>query len=152
MSIPVYSNYRTNSTALCICSVSGLSLNGQPIANNSNVVLQNIGEGDAGALLCTTDRIACCADRPNRTGEWFYPDGMMVPTDGVGDPYYRNRGDMLIRLNRRSKQGLLETYTGVYCCEIPDQNNVEQTLCVGAYLTESGGECLLLCILCMHVY
>lgn len=121
---------------------SGMSLNGQLIANNSIVLLRNIGEGDAGALLCTTDRTACCADVPNRAGQWYYPDRMMVPTDGVGQPYYRNRGNMLIRLNRRPNQGLSEMYSGVYCCKIPDQNNVEQTMCVRAYLTESGGEFL----------
>ena len=124
---------------------SGMSLNGQLIANNSIVLLQSIGEGDAGALLCTTNRIACCTGS-NRVGEWFYPDGRMVPimTPAVDapEPYCRNRGDMLIRLNRRPNQGLSEMYSGVYCCQIPDQNNVIQTMCVRAYLTESGGELL----------
>ena len=121
---------------------SGMFLNGQLIANNSIVLLRNIGVGDAGALLCTTDRTACCGTHPNRFGQWYYPDGLMVPTDAVGQPYYRNRGEMLIRLNRRPNQGLSEMYSGVYCCKIPDQNNVEQTMCVGAYLTESAGEFL----------
>ena len=136
--------------------VTGMFLNGQPIANNSIVLLRNVGEGDAGALLCTTDRTACCGTAPNRFGQWYYPDRTVVPIDGAGQPYYRNRGDMLIRLNRRSNQGLSVMYSGVYCCEIPDQNNVNQTLCVGAYLTESGGEFLFLfsvsrctvCIMC----
>ena len=126
---------------MCLDTFSGMSLNGQPITNNSIVLLQSIGEGDAGALLCTTDRTTCCAGA-NRAGEWYYPDGRMVPIMGVGQPYYRNRGDMLIRLNRRPNQGLSEMYTGVYCCEIPDQNYVIQTMCVRAYLTESGGELL----------
>ena len=106
------------------------------------MLLRNIGEGDAGALLCTTDRTACCTGT-SRAGEWFYPDGRMVPILVDGQPYYRNRGSSLIRLNRRPNQGLSVMYTGIYCCEIPDQNNVMQTLCVGAYLTESAGECLL---------
>ena len=124
--------------------VTGMFLNGQPIANNSIVLLRNVGEGDAGALLCTTDRTACCGTAPNRFGQWYYPDGRMVPimdpAPATAEPYYRNRGTSLIRLNRRSSQGLSDMYSGVYCCEIPDQNNVNQTLCVGAYLTESGGE------------
>ena len=130
-----------------VFSVSGLSLNAQPITNNSIVLLQSIGEG-AGALLCTTDRTACCTGTLGQAGEWFYPDGRMVPIvnpapPATAEPYYRNRGTSLIRLNRRSSQGLSVMYTGVYCCQIPDQMNVMQTLCVGAYLTESAGECLL---------
>ena len=125
-----------------VFSVSGMSLNGTTITNNSIVLLRNIGE-NAGALLCTTDRTACCTRALGLAGEWFYPDERMVPLMGGGEPYYRNRGTSLIRLNRRSNQGLSVMYTGVYCCEIPDQMNVMQTLCVGAYLTETAGECLL---------
>ena len=124
---------------LVFVTFSGLSLNGQSIANNSIVLLQNIGEGDAGALLCITNSLACCTGT-GRAGEWFYPDRRMVPVMGNGEPYYRNRGTSLIRLNRRSNQGLSVLYTGVYCCQIPDQNNMIQTMCVGVYLTESGGE------------
>ena len=102
---------------------------------------------DAGALLCRTDRTACCTG-DNRAGEWFYPDRrkvpIMFPLMGDPEPYYRNRGTSLIRLNRRDNEGLSVMYTGIYCCEIPDQNDVIQTMCVGAYLTESAGECLLL--------
>ena len=134
----------TTQSIFTIFSVSGLSLNSQPVANNSNVVLRSIGEGDAGALLCTTDRTTCCTGALGRGGEWFYPDGRMVPimnpAPAAPEPYYRNRGNMLIRLNRRPNQGLSAMYTGVYCCEIPNRNNVRQTLCVGAYLTESAGE------------
>ena len=123
-----------------------MSLNSQPIANNSIVLLQSIGEGDAGALICTTNRTACCRGSGQAAGEWFYPNGRMVPitypAPDPPEPYYRNRGTSLIRLNRRPNIGLSEMYTGIYCCEIPDQNNVMQTLCVGAYLTESGGESL----------
>ena len=120
-------------------------LNGQPVANNSIVLLESIGEGDTGALLCITNSSACCTHALGLAGQWFYPDGRMVPINdpappATPEPYYRNRGTSLIRLNRRSSQGLSATYTGVYCCEIPDQNNVSQTLCVGAYLTESAGE------------
>ena len=129
-----------------------MSLDGQPIANNSIVLLESIGVGDAGALLCTTNRTACCRGTGQAAGEWFYPDGRMVPINvppspATAEPYYRNRGTSLIRLNRRTSEGLLSMYTGVYCCEIPDQNDVTQTLCVGAYLTESAGECLLLLFL-----
>ena len=141
----LWSPIKYNTLYFHIFSVLGMSLNGQPITNNSNVVLGNIGEDDAGALLCTTNRAACCTRALGLAGEWLYPDGRMVPINDPAPPataesYYRSRGTSLIRLNRRTNQGLSDMYTGVYCCQIPDQNNVTQTLCVGAYLTESAGE------------
>ena len=129
-------------------------LNGQPIANNSIVLLQSIGEGDTGALLCITNSTACCTASLGRFGEWFYPDGRRVPImdpapPATAEPFYRNRDTSLIRLNRRPNQGLSVMYTGVYCCQIPDQNNVIQTMCVGAYLTESAGESrYTVCVMC----
>ena len=130
-----------------IFSISGLSLSDTTITNNSIVLLENIGADNAGALLCTTDRTECCTRTSTRAaaGEWLYPDGRMVPINvpappATPEPYYRNRGTSLIRLIRRSNQGLSVNYTGVYCCQIPDRNNVMQTMCVGAYLTESAGE------------
>ena len=94
---------------------------------------------DDAALLCTTDK-----NPLGRTGEWLYPNGTMVPIMGTGWSYYRNRGPSLIRLHRRPLQGLSVMNTGMYCCEIPDRNDMMKTLCVGAYLTESAGEYLLL--------
>ena len=68
-----------------------MSLNGTTITNNSIVLLRNIGEG-AAALLCTTDRTACCTGT-GRAGEWLYPDGRRVPIMGplppaTAEPYY----------------------------------------------------------------
>ena len=135
----LWSSIKYNTLYFHIFSVLGMSLNGQPITNNSIVLLHSIGEGNA-ALLCTTNKTTCCGTAPNRFGEWRYPDRIVVPNNGTGQPYYRNRDVMLIRLNRRFNQGLSDMYTGVYCCEIPDQNDVNQTLCVGAYPTETAGE------------
>ena len=76
---------------------------------------EDIGEG-AKALLCTTDRMACC-DLPNRAGEFYFPDNARVPVlSQVGTVgYYRDRGDQLIGLNRQ----LSGAITGRFRCEIP---------------------------------
>ena len=77
----------------------------------------DIGEGDA-ALQCTTDRAGCC-NGTGRAGEFYFPDGTIVPISGGIDltrTYYRNRGSGVIRLNRRPNG----TITGWFRCEIPD--------------------------------
>ena len=80
-------------------------------ANNSVIDINLVGEGfeepqitDGGALECHTDDTTCCRgidnpDGPGR-GEWYYPDGTVVPPPGGGTEFYRTRGHMVIRLNR----------------------------------------------------
>ena len=65
-------------------------LNNQIIAIGSVVVITDIGEGD-NALICMTD---CCANR--RQGEWMFPNGSFVGTNGSGGDFYRNRGDQQV--------------------------------------------------------
>ena len=59
-------------------------------ANNSVIDVNLVGEGfegaqitDGGALECHTDDTTCCrgTDNPDGTGrgEWYYPDGTVVP-------------------------------------------------------------------------
>ena len=105
------------------------SLNGTTYQNNSNVTLEDIGEGDDG-LLCVTNQTACC--RPphakQATGNWFFPNGTRVPSSGRQWDLHRTRGDMMVLLHRR--RGGVE---GVYSCEILDALNVTQTIYIGVY-------------------
>ena len=100
-------------------------LNGEPLGNNSVVSIFDIGEGDS-ALLCKTSRKNCCHIPPNRLGEFFYPNGVMVPIKRALQTFYRNRGEQEVRLNRR--EGFSSPSTGTYHCEIPDANGVTQRL------------------------
>ena len=95
-------------------------------ANNSLIDINLLGEGfegaqitDGGALECHTDDTTCCRgiDNPNGPGrgEWYYPNGTVVPRPGNGIGYYRTREHMVIRLNR----AVVARPTGVYRCEIP---------------------------------
>ena len=98
----------------------GLSLNGVAIANNSYVAIEDIGEGDA-ALLCHTDKLACCRGF-NKAGEWYYPSGTGVGVmGGSQDEFYRDRGPQVVRLNRR--HGTF-TERGHFRCEVPDASNI----------------------------
>ena len=79
-------------------------LNGVSYANNSLIVITEVGEGD-NALQCRTDLF---------NGVWHFPDRSLVNSDGN---IYRTRGNsMLVSLNRRN--GATQP-TGLYCCEAP---------------------------------
>ena len=99
-------------------------LGGQTFTNNSIVSIANIGEG-MDALLCRTNLINCCGTLPNRFGEFYYPNGVMVPVNNARQGFYRNRGDQEIRLNRRDG---VSSPTGRFHCEIPDASGVMQNL------------------------
>ena len=102
------------------------------------MTLENIGEKNA-SLLCMTDLTACC--RPPYTGEngsslgnWFFPNETRVPSYNYSSDLYRDRGQMVVHLNRR-KGG----EEGIYRCEIPDSMDVNQTVYIGVYNTTTGG-------------
>ena len=127
---------------VCISSFPGasdvrFSLNGTTYQNNSNVILEDIGEGDD-ALLCITNQTACC--RPPYTGglalgNWFFPNGTRV----ANNDFYRTRGHMGVYMRRR--RGGVE---GIYYCDIPDTMNVTQTIYIGVYSASTGEWSILL--------
>ena len=103
-----------------------LSLKGVFIANNSYVFVRDIGEGDAAALLCHTNKTDCCG-YPYRLGEWYYPNGTKVNIEGFYPPeslFYRNRGQSVVRLNHRGSP----SPRGRFRCEVPDANNNMQNV------------------------
>ena len=104
-----------------------LILRGVEYPQNVTVSIMDIGEGDA-ALACQTDRRPCC--RSNRIGEWYFPNGSLVRTEGHGDDFYRNRGDNgTVRLNRRGNS--VAYPEGTFRCVVPDANNISRTIYVG---------------------
>ena len=95
-------------------------LNGKVYLNNSVLSLTDIGEGES-ALFCKTDKAECCGTRPNRFGEFYYPNGVKVPIEKLQETFYRSRGEQHIRLNRREEGN---PTTGMYSCEIPNADDV----------------------------
>ena len=123
------------------------SLKGTTYQNNSLVNLEDIGESDDAALLCMTDKTACC--RPPYTGRntsvignWFFPDGTTVFNESINSTsnlqldFYGTRGQMVVLLHRWTGG-----VTGIYRCEIPNKMNVTQKLYVRVY-TNNTGECM----------
>ena len=88
--------------------------------NNSIVNLDEEG----GMLQCFTNRSNCC--RPQRLGEWIYPNGSNVTIEGINGDFYRSRdvGEVILSW---TENALIPK--GVFCCEIP----LSQTACIGVY-------------------
>ena len=99
-------------------------LKGKMYTNNSVIDISNIGE-EENALVCKTDKEDCCGTLPNRFGEFYYPNGDRVLIRASGQGFYRNRGEQLIRLNRRP--GIMFP-TGVYSCEVPDSDGTNRKI------------------------
>ena len=116
-----------------------LSLGATPLTNNSIVNINDIGEGYNGrpTLVCTTTFRPCCYTPPDRQGEWYYPNGTVVPHSNTGWDFHRSRGDDgTVHLNRRNSA----TFPlGVFNCEIPDSDGVYQTAYIGVYATSHNG-------------
>ena len=117
------------------------SLNGTTYQNNSCVTLEDIGEG-GDALLCRTKHVACCippyTGNESALGDWFFPNGTTIPSKTVNSSsgeqwdFYRTRSRSVVHLNHR--RGGVE---GVYRCEMPDSNNVNQTIYIGLYTAKT---------------
>ena len=112
-------------------------LQGIPYMNNSNVTLEDIGEGHD-TLLCITNLTACCSSAytggmGTGLGNWFFPNGTRLPSVGSQWDFYTTRGQMVVQMHRR--RGGVE---GIYRCEIPDAMNVNQTIYIGVYSASTG--------------
>ena len=113
--------------------VNTLGLGATPLNNNSVVDINDIGEryGDGSQLVCTTTFRPCCSTPPDRHGEWYYPNGTVVPSSDTGWDFYRGRGDDgTVHLNRKSNATIP---LGDFYCEIPDSIGVNQTLSIQVY-------------------
>ena len=111
-------------------------LNGAIIPNHGFVLLDNIGES-SNSLRCLTNNTACCgrAQSPymDILGDWYYPNDTVVANTGNGWEFYRNRGQSVVRLNRR-RDGV----DGIYRCVIPDAEGVNQIMFIGVYTANTG--------------
>ena len=110
-----------------------LSLGNETYRNNSCVTQEDIGDGVNNALLCRTSRTACCkhpytGENGSSIGNWYFPNGTRVPSNGAMWGFQRTRGQMVVRMHR--KRGGVN---GIYSCEIPDSMNVNQTIYIGVY-------------------
>jgi hypothetical protein len=109
-----------------------LSYGGKAYKNFSVFSISEIGNENIGfQLQCTTANSPCCMDFQHRRGDWFFPNTSLVPgkkQEAEPKTFYRNRGDNgTVNLNRQNTDIIYPT--GLFCCEVPDDDDINQTLC-----------------------
>ena len=113
------------------------------IPNNSLISLESLGNFNATTntpLLCVTSFIPDDADVEDYIGNWFPPQGdaPLGVSSNTTDLYQSSEDEQSVGLNRPSEVASVES--GLYRCEIPDNENVTQTLYVGVYSTDNDGK------------
>ena len=113
------------------------SLNGIVYPPGVKLLITDVGEsaieGAGSSLVCITSNINtqnCRGSDGGIVGEWFFPDGTMVPRNSSSANANFTRGDFTeqIRLNRRNN-ALMPTgifscrVTGIFSCRVPDYLN-----------------------------
>ena len=87
------------------------------------------------ALLCFTNKLDCCDTKPNRSGEWYFPNGSRVKTNVEKNTMYRDRGPSVVHLNLRRSSTFI---AGVFHCEILNISGKNHSIYVGIYPIDEG--------------
>ena len=116
-----------------------LQINGTRVPNHGFLgrgELSNHNRSIDNPLLCVTpDNTTCCSSAEtggSPLGNWYFPNGIEVPTNDTGWLFYTTRGPGVVRLHRHTRG-----VSGIYHCVMPDQSGVNQTLYVGLYAITS---------------
>ena len=112
---------------------------GQSLLNHSYVYLSTVGSANdnSDGVVCHSDLGYCCSggQGPHR-GDWYFPDGTVLPFIGSSVPIGLGRGPMRAVIRRTTATGPI----GIYRCDIPtnavhDDNDisVRNSVYVGLY-------------------
>lgn len=129
---------------LYLAGVALMREGGAIIPNNSLVALDSLGDFNDTTntpLLCVTSFMSD-ADFEDYVGNWFPPQGNTPGPLGVSanstDLYQSSEDEQSVELNRPS--GVASVESGLYRCEIPDDDGAIQTLYVGVYSSDNDGK------------
>ena len=128
-----------------------VSFRGVSLPNHSYVDLTLVGgpETSGDAVQCHTDLETCCIrDRgQHRAGDWFFPNGTVLPFPGGVVSVFEARGAQQVAL-RRNQHVVLTATSGIYRCVIPTNAvhddidlTVGETVYIGLYATEGKHAC-----------
>ena len=118
-------------------------LTGQTLANHSYVDLSTVGNANdnSDGVVCHTDLGTCCSgSQGSHRGDWYFPDGTLLPFSGTSVPIGLARAAQIAVIRRTSGTGP----TGIYRCDIPTNavyhydNSVRDTVYVGLYTGSKG--------------
>ena len=115
------------------------ALTGPALANHSYVNLSTVGSAsdNSDSVVCHTDLGTCCSggQGPHR-GDWYFPDGTVLPFIGNSVPIGLGRGPQRVVIRRTTTTGP----TGIYRCDIPTNavhsdidQSVGETVYMGLY-------------------
>ena len=108
-----------------------LSFLGENLSNNSYVNFSLVGHMEDGSdnLQCHTQFQNCCRRvEDGGIANWFYPNGDQLAFHS-GRVIHQTRTAQRVYLRTTGDTSV----TGVYCCDIPYNSSVRETLCVGLY-------------------
>ena len=93
-------------------------ITGQSLADHSYVNLSTVGSaGDnSDSVVCHTDLSTCCSGpQAIHRGDWYFPDGTVLPFAGNSVPIGLGRSAQSAIIRRTTATGP----TGIYRCDIP---------------------------------
>ena len=118
---------------------------GQALANHSYVNLSTVGSaGDnSDSVVCHTDLSTCCySGQGIHRGDWYFPDGTILPFIGPSVPIGFGRAAQIAVIRRTNGA---TGPTGIYRCDIPTvavhhptDLSVGETVHVGLYPANGG--------------
>ena len=124
------------------------TLDGTVYLPGDTVLISDIGAAGTGSLaseagtslVCETANlgIVCCRGSDgNRAGDWFFPDGTIVPPSSANREadFTRTGYTQQVRLNRRNDA---MTPTGTFECRVLDGAGVTQSASIALALATTG--------------
>ena len=109
-------------------SQTHLSFFREILPNNSYVAFSLVGNMGRNSVQCHTQFRNCC--RPGEgenIGDWYFPNRDRLQFKGS---IYQNRHAQRVELRTTIEA---TSKTGIYCCDIPFNSSMRDTLCVGLY-------------------
>ena len=113
-----------------------ISFRGQNLSNNSYVEYNQVGDEQDGSdsVRCRSELVMCCTRAQGEflRGDWFFPNGTVMPFPGRGNDPFEGRGAQVVDLRRTSAL----SPSGIYRCNIAfdaDDPSAMQTFYVGIY-------------------
>ena len=123
----------------CQLTVPYVSFMGQALADHSYVDIGQVGYSSA-SVQCHTDLSTCCAGaQGSHRGDWYFPDGYVLPFPHSGEDIVENRDSQKVDLRRRNNAN---GPTGIYHCDIETNavhdNGMRETVYMGLYTSDGG--------------